>query len=79
MSVSFVDNMLRGISQEITQPSVTKVILKITYPKFHLTSRGQWVNDQFIDFFPQEEKMEEDTEKQEVDEKEEERKKKEVG
>ena len=31
-----------GVSQEITQPSVTKVSLIITYPKY---SRGQWVNE----------------------------------
>ena len=39
-SVRFRDIWLRGISQEITQPSVTKVSLKIDYPKFHLNLPG---------------------------------------
>ena len=38
--VWFRDIQLGGISQEITQPSVTKVSLKITHPKFHLNLPG---------------------------------------
>ena len=39
-SVRFRDIQLRGISQDITQPSITKFSLKITYPKFHLNLPG---------------------------------------
>ena len=42
-SVRFRDIQLRGISQEITQPSVTKVSLKITHPKLHLNL--PWANE----------------------------------
>ena len=35
---------IKVISQEMPQPSITKICLKITYLKFLQIPRGQWVN-----------------------------------